>query len=122
MEQRFFHKIEPSISITLPNGSPWKKWTVIDHGNGVIAPQSDYLSDALRECARKGIGGVTEISKADYDEWLKKKLTTLPRRWRDEWQPKAGLAAEPAQSQSTPSPSDNAPVVVDNNLRPSAEE
>lgn len=119
MAQRYFHKVQPGIAIILSTGHSWKGWTVIDHHNGVAAPQSDLLVTSLDLCVKQGVGGVTEISKADYDEWLKKKLTVLPRQWRDEWVPRASKE-EPAQSQSTePSPSGVAAGVV-GSLRPTA--
>jgi len=125
MAQRFFHKVEPRVSIVLANGTPWKNWVMIDNHNGVIAPQSEFLSDSLWQCVQRGVGGVTSITKAEYDEWLKKKLTVLPRVWRDEWQPKRVLPSTDGQpgSPSTPSPSGEAPVVVVSQaMRPTADE
>lgn len=122
-QQRYFHKVEPRVAITLSNGSPWKNWTVIDNHNGVIAPQAQLLTDSLDLCVKKGIGGVTEISKAQFDEWLKKKLNKLPRIWRDELFNRAQTSVAPPPSLPSPaSPSPRVDPVVATDMRPVAEE
>lgn len=124
MKQRFFHKTEPKNSILLPDGTPWKNWVIIDHDNGVIAPQNDYLAQALVQISTSGAGGVTEISKEAFDEWQKKKPATLPPRWRDEWAPKATLPSTD-QSPRNPVISSEAPLaspVVTEDMRPKADE
>lgn len=124
MAQRYFHKRDPKISITLPDGTPWKNWTLVDHENGIIAPQNDYLAAALVQCVREGVGGVTEISEAEFRDWEKKKQSKLPPRWRDEWVKQQVL---PSTEQSnlvqntTSDPShQDAQVVAPSEFRPAA--
>ena len=125
MAQRYFHKRDPKISILLPDGTPWKNWVVIDHDNGVIAPQNDYLAAALVAISTSGAGGVTEISKDVYDDWLKKKPAVLPPRWRDEWVPNQVLPSteqSPRNPSTTLEKSQDAQPVVTEDLRPKADE
>lgn len=124
-QQRYFLKKDPKISILLPDGTPWKNWVLIDHDNGVIAPQNDYLAAALVAISTSGAGGVVEISKEVYDDWLKKKPTALPPRWRDEWAPKQALPSTEV-SPRNPSTTSEAPpvpaVVVPETMRPTADD
>ena len=103
--QRYFHKVNPKNSIILSNGEAWKKWTVIDHDNGVIAPQHPFILENLVACVAKGVGGVSEISEQQFNDWLKKKVTRLPRVWREEIDlSKRASGAPPPQSHATQSP------------------
>lgn len=124
MAQKFFHKSDPAIKLILSNGTPWNNWTVIDHENGVIAPHNPYLLENLVRCVQQGHSGVTEISQEKYEDWLKKKPSVLPRRWRDEWAPKAALPStdgQPTNQSTSPNPSgQDAPAAGNTSLRPSA--
>ena len=86
MPQRYFRKSDPKVGLILSTGTVFKNWTLIDHDTGVVAPQMQMLVDELDKAAKSGIGGITEISRDEYDALLKKKPSKLLPRWRDEWQ------------------------------------
>lgn len=122
MSQRYFHKVDPKNAIIFPNGTSWRGWEVVDHQNGVFAPRMEALVDGLSQCARGGVGGVSEINESQYQDWVKKKVSVLPRLWREEVQ--MGNQALQGRQEASPNTTSAAPPVrvVAGNYKPDAVE
>lgn len=74
---RYFHKEIVTNKIYLPNGDTFPFEHIGDF-NGVLQTQSDLIINEAEKLMREGRGGVTEITKLEYDELIKKK-SDLPQ-------------------------------------------
>jgi hypothetical protein len=74
---RYFHKEIVTNKIYLPTGDTFPFEHIGDF-NGVLQTESDVIINEAEKLIREGRGGVTSITKLEYDELIKKK-SDLPQ-------------------------------------------
>ena len=74
---RYYHKSVISSPIF---GLPFRvQWLPIDNGHGITSESRDDMNAALQAKIAAGVGGLTELTEAEFLE--KKKLSEIPRRF-----------------------------------------
>lgn len=96
---RFYKKISPSVLLYLASGRPLQ-FDKVDTEWGVLQVGNEAIQAELAECIKREVGGVSEISEAEYKAELQKK-TILRPAWRDELS-KQAIAASARQSRAVP--------------------
>jgi len=74
---KYYSKSLPDTPITLSNGVRFKFEKYPD-GRGYLATEEPNLIRELGLAIERKVGGVTEITQAEYDAQLKKNLTYIP--------------------------------------------
>lgn len=69
---RYFKKELPGTPLYLPIGKPIQ-FDGVDYDYGFYATNNGYEIAELLKCIQRKSGGVSEITEAEYNEWLKKK-------------------------------------------------
>lgn len=80
---RFYKKISPAVKLQLSNGLNLQFINVDGHW-GVLKVGNEEIQRELAQCIKSEIGGVSEITEAEYNEMFEKK-TTSPGLWREEF-------------------------------------
>jgi len=76
---KFFKKEIPSRPLYLPIGKPLT-FEHYDDNYGYLKTDDGYIVDQLMQCIASSQGGVSEVTEAEYLDWLKKKNNqTLPQ-------------------------------------------
>ena len=68
----YFKKELPETPLMLPVGRP-VRFDAVDFDYGYLETRDGYLNTELRKCVARRVAGVTEISQAEYQEFLEKK-------------------------------------------------
>lgn len=113
----YFKKSAPAVKVILSTGESLQ-FEAVSYEEGVYPRAEDQgiserLINELRNCIARGVGGITEISRDEFLELLKKKQTDpdgLQRPWREEFKPRLSLEQR-TQSVSTPTTAPQGPVV-----------
>ena len=89
---RYFKKIDPRIKVML-SGGHWCQFDDCGNNTGIHPREgqgyNEWTANELALCIQKQIGGITEITKEEYDALIeaKKKASSQPSppRWREEF-------------------------------------
>lgn len=92
---KFYKKISPQIRLQLASGRNLQ-FENVDGTWGVHKSVNPEIQAELAACIRNEIGGVTEITEAEYTALVEKK-TTSPQVWREELT-RSGAGKRPPQS------------------------
>lgn len=68
---KFFKKEIPTRPLYLPIGRPLQ-FEHYDDDYGYLKTEDGYIVDQLMQCIANGSGGVSEVTEAEYLDWLKK--------------------------------------------------
>src|SRR5512138_2344835 len=81
---RFFKKAAPKLGLVLSDGSSLK-FEAIDHEVGAMRTEDPRIIGEVLQAISQHRGGIDEINEAEFVELHKKKDSSLPPRWREEW-------------------------------------
>jgi hypothetical protein len=85
-ESFYYKKLVPASPLILFNGTKRIDFPIIGLEPGYLEVSNPVYVAEINATIKAGIGGVELVSKAEYDQFVKKKesLTSLPVIWREE--------------------------------------
>lgn len=116
MSAGYFKKFAPQVKVVLSTGEV-HQFESVAWDWGVYPPEgkqmSPWLAEQLRQVMRNGVGGLTEITKAEYDELIAKKKAEpdgMSQPWREEF--KMDISLEKYQAQQAEQKRQSTPATV----------